>query len=214
MSVDVSFWAGEDFAIESLSGSGLGFFASAGFGSSVSVGSYNGRTFITNGAGTTQGPECDNIYRLNAGSGVIGQAGTGIALTCIPNYQATLGIRIESSDASTFRTTNSRCWIYDRTDTGNPASGVSCYLAEIIHPNPTQTNVGSGDTTWTLFSPSLTGVYLSLAPSPGISGLTAGNGTNGGPASSRHDLYIAISASPDTVGSKSQFGLYFETEYL
>jgi hypothetical protein len=32
--------------------------------------------------------------------------------------------------------------------------------------------------------------------------------------STRHDWYIALSASPDSIGSKTDFGLYFTLEYL
>jgi len=215
MAVDVSFFAGEDFQIQDLSGSGLGFFHSDGFGRSVRVGDYQGRTFITNGAGTTEGPEVDNVKYLNLGSGILGQAGTGIALTCIPNYKATLNIRVESDDASSFQLQNSRIYIYDRSSSANPASGVTCKIAEVIHPGTTQDNTGSGDTTWTTVTPASTGSnYLDLCPSPGISGLYAGNGNDGGWSDRRHDHYIVISPSPDTIGSKTQFGLYFTCEYL
>jgi len=30
----------------------------------------------------------------------------------------------------------------------------------------------------------------------------------------RHDWYVALSASPDSIGSKTQYGLYFTLEYL
>lgn len=213
MAVNITFWAGEDFQIQDLQGSGLGFYGDDGFGASVRVGSYQGRTFITNGAGTTQGPEGDNVKYLNAGSGILGQTGSGIALTCIPNYLATLNIRIESDDATSFQTQNSQIRIYDRNDPANPASGVTCMVAEVIHPDTTQSNTGSGDTTWTTFDPDTTGVVLSLCPSPGISGLYAGNGNDGAWTDTRHDHYVLISASPDTVGSKT-FGLYMEVEYL
>jgi hypothetical protein len=93
MAATLSFLAGNGFTIQDLAGSGLGFYGDAGFGASVKVGDWQGRTFITNGAGTTQGPEADNVKYLNAGSGILGQAGSGIALTCIPNYQSTLNIR-------------------------------------------------------------------------------------------------------------------------
>ena len=44
----ISFLAGEDDTINDLAGSGLGFYGAAGFGASVQVGQYQGRTFITN----------------------------------------------------------------------------------------------------------------------------------------------------------------------
>lgn len=210
MAAAINFYAGENFAIQSLSGSGLGFYGDDGFGASVRVGEWQGRTFITNGTGTTQGPEADNIKFLNAGSGIIGQAGSGISLTCIPNYQATLNIR------STFDTPvyvqSAEVRIYDRSNINSPASGVTTKCAELIHPGITQSNTGSGDTTW--LTPGGSGVTVSLAPSPGCSGLYAGNGSNGAWLDSVHDHYLAISASPDQIGSRTQYGLYCSLEYL
>lgn len=210
MAAAVNFIAGENFTIQDLSGSGLGFYGSSGFGASVRVGEYQGRTFITNGAGTTQGPEVDNVQYLNVGSGIIGQAGSGIALTCIPNYQATLNIRFTYDTA--VRTQNAEFRIYDRSNINNPASGVTTKVAEIIHPGITQANTGSGDTTW--LTPGGSGTTVSLAPSPGVSGFYAGNGSNGNWSGTQHDWYLALSASPDSIGSKTSFGGYFQLEYL
>lgn len=210
MAADIKFLAGSDFTIEDLSGSGLGFYSNDGFGGSVRVGEYQGRTFITNGAGTTQGPEVDNVKYLNAASGILGQAGTGIALTAIPNYQATLNVRFTYDSAVNVQ--NAKARIYDRSNPNNAASGVTCKVAEIIHPTTTQTNNGSGDTTW--YTPAGSSITVPLANSPGPSGLYAGNGSNSNYAATQHDWYLAISASPDSIGSKTQFGLYIELEYL
>ncbi len=102
--------------------------------------------------------------------------------------------------------------IYDRFDPNNPASGVTTKVAQIIHPTITQTNNGSGDTTWR--TPAGSGVTVPLAPSPGVSGLYAGNGNNGSWTDTQHDWYLTISASPDTIGSKTNYGLYAYVEYL
>jgi hypothetical protein len=210
MAATISFLAGESFTIQDLAGSGLGFYGDLGFGASVQVGQYQGRTFITNSTGTVAGPECDNVKYLNAGSGIVGQAGSGIALTAIPNYQATLNIRFVNDTA--VKTQNALLKIYDRTDVNKAASGVTTKVAEIIHPNTTQANSGSGDTTW--LTPAGSSVTVSLAPCPGVSGLYAGNGSNSTWTDRVHDWYVAISASPDSIGSKTQFGLVFEVEYL
>lgn len=210
MAANIDFLAGTDFTINSLSGSGLGFYGDAGFAASVSTGSWQGRTFITNGAGTSQGPECDNIKYLNIGSGIIGQTGSGVALDHIPNYQSTLNLRF-TNDVPV-QTQNAKLYIYDRVSINNPASGVTTKVAEIIHPSISQLVTGSGDTTW--LTPAGTGVIVSMAPSPGPSGLYAGNGSNSTWKDTQHDWYVAISASPDTIGSKTQFGLLFSVEYL
>jgi hypothetical protein len=212
MTVSIGFFAGENFQIQDLSGSGIAFYGDSGFNASVRVGEYQGRTFISNSAGTTQGPECDNVKFLSAGSGILGQAGDGVALRAIPNYLSTLNIRAYSDDSSTFQVQDARLYIYDRYSTANPASGVTCKVVEIIHPDTNQTANGSGSTTWTTFTTAATGQYVSLCPSPGISGLYA-NGA-GGRADSRHDWFAALSASPNTIGSKTQFGLYVSLDYL
>ena len=70
MAAAINFYAGTDFNIQSLTGSGLGFYGSSGFGASVEVGAWQGRTYITNAAGTSQGPEADNVMFLNSASGI------------------------------------------------------------------------------------------------------------------------------------------------
>lgn len=205
----LSFLAGENFEINYLSGSGLGFYGSDGFGASVPVGEYQGRTFITNGAGTSHGSEADNIAFLNSGSGVIGQAGSGIGLQYIPNYQATLQIRFTHD--TPVQCTSAKLYGYDRTSINNEPSGVTLKAFEIIRPqNDQAAPAGSGDDTWTTLEG--TGSYLDLCPSPGVSGLYAGNGSNSTWADTTHDWFVGLSASPDSIGSKT-FGGYFSCEY-
>jgi|TARA_B100000085_G_scaffold158971_1_gene144521 hypothetical protein len=56
--------------------------------------------------------------------------------------------------------------------------------------------------------------------SPGSNVSTAGGYTNyiarsgNSCRATRHDWYVALSASPDSIGSKTDFGLYFTLEYL
>jgi hypothetical protein len=203
----ISFYSGEDFAISNLSSSGLGFFGAGGFGKSVEVGAFNDSTFITDGNGTIQGPQCDNIKRVHPNSGVVNGAGP-YDLTHIPNYLATLNIRFEHSSA--VKTQNGEVRIYDRSNINNAASGVSTYAAEIIHGNTSIAAGGSGDITWVgpLFG---SGSILDLVDSPG----TSGDSPNGSSTTdTRHDHYIAISASPDSVGSKNLYSLYASFEYI
>lgn len=209
MAAAIRFLAGEDFEINDLAGSGLGFFGAAGFGASVAVGDWNERTFITNGAGSTQGAEVDNVMYLNAQSGVLGQAGSGILLTCIPNHQATLAI--EFTYDAPVQVQEAEFRIYDRYHENNPASGVTTKVAEIIHPAIEQTNNGSGDSTW--HTPGGSGSVVSLCPSPGPSGLYAGNGSNSTWEDTVHRWHLAISCSPNQIGSKP-FAGYFSCEFL
>jgi hypothetical protein len=195
---------------EIVSGSGLGFFGAGGFGASVSVGAYQGRSFVCAPDGTTAGPEGNNVQYLNAGSGILGQVGTGIALTAIPNYQNTLEIR--STFDSPVKVQNALLYGYDRVSISNAPSGLVLKAFEGIHPTTAQANNGSGDTTWTTLSG--TGAPLSLCPSPGVSGLYAGNGNDGGWSDTVHSHFVGLSASPSSIGSKTQCGLLFSLEYL
>ncbi len=209
MSANISFYAGIN-QIQNLSGSGLGFYGSSGFGASVQVGSWQGKTYITSSAGTSLGPEGNNIQYQNSASGIINGASSGIAVTAIPNYQASLNIRFQYDSA--VKVQNATLYIYDRTSINNGASGVTTKVAELIHPTTTQVNNGSGDTSWQ--TPNGSGVTVSLAPSPGVSGIYAGNGSNSLWTDNTHDWYIAISQSPDSVGSKVLNALFLSLEYL
>jgi hypothetical protein len=188
--------------------SGLGFFGAAGFGASVRLTEYQDRTYITNSNGTQEGPEIDNVKYTHANSGIIGPGASGVSINLlnIPNYQSTLNIRL--THGSTIQTQNAAVQIYDGVDTSNPASGVTCQVAEIIHPETLQSVTGSGDSSWIAASGDITTV--SLIASPGISGIRPNGASTSG---LQHDWYLAVSASPNSTGSK-EFRLYFSCEYL
>ena len=202
----VEFYAGEGSNIANLSGSGLGFYGDAGFGYSVPVGFYNGRTFITDSTGTAQGPEVDNNKYAGASTVIVGQAGSGINLRQLPNYLATLNIRF--TNATPVQVQNVRVYGYDRVNQANSPSGVNLMAAQIIHADNTQVMNGSGTAAWANIKGSTT--TLSLTSGPGTSGFSP-NGP--GTTDARHDWYLALSASPQSVGAK-EFGLYMELEYL
>ncbi len=203
----VDFYAGENNNIANLSGSGIGFYGDGGFGYSIPVGSYNGRSFITDSTGTSQGPEVDNCKYLTSSTTILGQAGSGINLLAVPNYLATLNARFTHGSAVQLH--NIKAYGYDRTSKNNPPSGVQFYAAQIIHPTTTQVVNGSGSAAWVLMNGS--GSYITCTSGPGTSGLSP-NGT--GTTDSRHDLYFAMTASPLSVGSKDKFGFYLECEYI
>jgi|TARA_R110002020_G_scaffold435346_1_gene645522 hypothetical protein len=195
-----------------VGGSGIAFFGDSGFGQSVNVGSYQGTTFVSDGSGGTQGAQGKNIKWLNAGSGIIGAASSGVGLRAIPNYQSTLQIRF--THGSAVKTQNAELRIYDRSSINSAAVGVTTKVAEIIHPSELLGPGGSGDRSW--ITPYGSGVVVNLAGSPGISGLYAGDGVSSISTRSftRHDWHAAISASPDSIGNKTSYGLYFALEYL
>lgn len=205
----VSFWADQNIFIQNLSGSGLGFFGST-FGNSVEVGEYQQTTYITDGNGTNEGPVGNNIKYTHAASGQVNSETESWALNTIPNRLATLNIRF--THTSSVKTQNPQLRIYDRSSINNNPSGVTTKVAELIHPSYGQADAaGSGDTSWQ--TPVGSSVIMTLtASSPGHSG-EAPNGWSE-TTDTRHDWYFAISASPDSIGSKTLYGLYFECEYL
>ncbi len=201
-----SFHAGETSTINDLAGSGLGFYG-GGFGTSVAVGSFQDRTFITNANGTAEGPEADNVKWTHNSSGLLGQAGVSLLLQNIPNERATLNIRF--THATAVKTQNGEVRIYDRSSIANPPSGLQCRVAELIHPDPVQQAGGSGDTTWIWASGD--NPTVPIVSSPGQSGESPSSSNT---TEMRHDWFLAISASPDSIGSKTQFALYVSIEYL
>jgi hypothetical protein len=207
----VEFYAGQGTPYQIVGGSGLGYYGGAGFASSVVTGEYADTVFITNSAGSDEGPQANNFKYIvsenpGVGSGIIN--GTPqLALTYLPNSQATLNCRFTHTSA--ILTQNAEVRIYDRTSINNGPSGVTCQAAEIIHVVPSQTSGGSGDLDW--ISPAGSSVILDLVDSPGTSG-EAINGTS--TQDTQHDHYIVLSISPDSVGSKTLVGLYYSTEYL
>lgn len=203
---------GYGLPINNLNNSGLGFFGSAGFGQSVPVNAWQGTTYVTDSNGVSQGPQANNIQWVHPNSGNV-QTGTTVALNKIPNYQSTLNVHFNNSTA--VRTQNAKLYIYDRTSTSNPPSGVTCAVSHLIHPDVSQTNTGSGLSTWEYPAGSSYVNCSVLANGSAYSPGTSGQSPNGGTTTdTNHDWYFAISASPNSIGSKTNFGLLFSTEYL
>jgi len=235
--------AGGDAAIRinHTSGSGIGFFG-GGFGISVPVGGYQDTTYVTNGDGTASGIRCNNTKWLAdntyPNSGVSSNGGSLIQLRAMPNYYAPLNIRFTHDEA--VRVQNCKLRIFDRSDISQTATGVTTQVFECRHPHPVEGyNAGTGtlafrgvtDYGWSECDPAEAQFDINFTPSPGATGLntsaadtlpataTDGNAnyvTKEGAAheSARHDWYVALSASPDSIGSKTQYGLYFTLEYL
>lgn len=194
------------------SSEGLGFYGDAGFGASVAVGAWQGRTFITNSTGVTEGTEGENIKYLNAGSGIFGTTGTGIGVDAWPYTQASLMVRF--SHTTTVRVQNPELRIYNRSDIAVGAVGVTTKAAEIVHPwdtkQPHTEGSGVNDGAW--ITPA-GATSLSLSPSPGPTGVFVGAG-NSTYSSTVHDWFVGLSASPSEIGSKTEYGLYVSLEYL
>lgn len=197
-------WYGVTDHIQALNGSGIGFYGNS-FGASVEVGAWQSKTFITNSNGTTAGPELNSITWTHPNSGSI-NGGASLSLLAIPNYLATINARFTHS--SPVKTQNVKLRIYDRSNINNNPSGVICRVAEIIHPNTTQTVTGSGSSSWV--TPTGSSNIMDLTSSPGQSGLRPlGSETT----DMRHDTYLALTANPSSIGSKT-FAGYLSLEYL
>jgi len=205
-------YAGENTLVST--GSGLGFFGDNGFGSPITIGDYNGRTFVTNSDGTIEGFECNN-NRYSGVSGIIhGQIGSGILLQKLPNELATVNIRFTHDSAVYCQ--NAKLWVFDGSFNGitarkeQPAENLTFYAAEIRHRSRLQSETSVySDSTWSNVSASGSN-YIGLVNSPGRNGVRLGGFEE---LSTQHDWYVALTCTPTQLGDK-QFGMTFEMEYL
>ena len=208
----ISFYtgAGGFTHINNLSGSGLGFFGAGGFGTSVEVGAWQGTTYITDSNGTISGGSTENTTYYSAESGINNEISPTVPhnIRGIPNRLATLNIRFEHDSAVKIQ--NAKLRIFDRSNVNNAASGVVTKVAQLIHVADTESvSDGLGDASWN--TPAGSAVIMDLVGSPGISGIEE---TDTEHTDTRHDYYVAISASPNSIGAKTLYGLYVELEYL
>lgn len=233
----IAFYAGNT-AVNHLSGSGLGFFGGS-FGQSVELNTFQSTTFITDGNGSTNGGATNNNKYYSDTLASVQWATPPTGLKYIPNSKATLNIRF--TNATAVRTQNCKMRIFDRVNKNHPASGVITRACEFIHPATSTSVEGSGDSVWWGSASSTgadaqgaiqgspnpsnrlpagtntvggSGIYVPLSQSPGPSGQHAGDGSGNTRQYTQHDWYVGISASPDSIGSKTQYGLYVELEYL
>lgn len=212
-------------------GSGLGFYGN-GYGLSVPVGRWQDTTFITNANGTApsnQAIALNNTKYIHANSGDTSLSGP-LLLSGIPNYQTPLNIRFTHNESVAVQ--NCKLLIFDRNDITKNASGVTTKVYETRKPSatiggPALSRGASFIHQWEDFDgDSGQPEDFILTNSPGISGTNAliGESDQAGKgwltaegASHRnvqHDWYVALSASPDSIGSKTNYGLYFTCEYL
>jgi hypothetical protein len=232
----ISFYAnilnGSPTIINHGAGSGLGFYGLS-FGASVPVGSQQNTTFVTNSNGISQGSQLNNTAMVSAGTesvaGTVSINGnTAINNNNLPNYLCPLNIRFSHNEA--VRVQNCKLRIFDRANINNSASGVTTYVYEARHPSSVQTvdNLslkGRASDNWVEFDSVTSPTDMVFTSSPGMSGLNTNSSdtdsalgyttTNGVTHSdTQHDWYVALSSEPETIGSKTQYGLYFSVEYL
>lgn len=224
--------SGDGELINHSAGSGLGFYGN-GFGISVPVGSQQTTTFITNANGTAEGARLNNTAMVTSGNintqGTVSiNAASAVNLDRLPNYLCPLNIRFTHTEP--VKVQNCKLRIFDRNNISNHASGVVTYVYEARHPATSQSisnlsHRGRLSNTWYEFDPVEAMSDMTFTSSPGPSGKntnsqdtspTLGYTTNEGSlfAGTRHDWYVALSSEPTTIGSKTQYGLYFTVEYL
>jgi len=209
MAAAINFYANNgDVYINNIGGSGLGFYGTS-FGSSVQVGQYQDTTYVTNATGTVNAWLANNVKFISSLSGSVNGGATQNVKT-IPNKDSTLNIRFTNDTAVI--TQNAEVRIYDRVDINNAASGVVTKIATIVHPGTSSAGPsGSGSAGWYTLDYTTAGSGVSLWASPGASGLSPNGSLT---SDTRHDWFLAISASPSSIGSKTAFGLYCSLEYL
>ena len=191
-----------------MGGSGLGFFGAAGFGASVAVAAWQDNTYVTDGNGAVNSGETNNVKWTHANSGELNS--TPIDLNKIPNHMTPLGIRF--TNGSTVQVQNAQLRIYDRTSIDSDASGVTTRVYEVIHTGVSDTVVDAkGTNAWETINGT---TLMNLQPSPGVSGITNDGASGSTTPSLQHDWYIALSARPDSIGSKTEYGMYVSLEYL
>lgn len=215
---------------------GLGFYGLS-HGLSVPVGNTQDTTFITGEDGTDNHAQLHNTKYVStgtsgsvAGSVSVNGSTPAISLDKLPNHLCPLNIRFENSDA--VRVQECELRIFDKANIENAASGVTTYVYEARHPSASQTVTSlawrgrdTNDFTWFEFNQSNGGSGIVMTPSPGASGLNTSDQDSSGfqgtttdddrdHTSTRHDWYVAISAKPESIGSKQDYALYFTLEYL
>jgi hypothetical protein len=219
--------------INHSAGSGLGFYG-LGFGVSVPIDTRQKTTYITDAIGTASGSQLNNTEMILEGDvNTVGrvkiQNASDLDLDRLPNYQCPLNIRFEHTEPVAVQTCKLR--IFDRNNIDNHASGVTTYVFEARHPttDTAQTNLalrGRTENSWFVYTSGIAMVDMPFTSSPGTSGTNTSVNDVQAPLKGwitasgdsframRHDWYVAISAEPDTIGSKTQYGLYFTLEYL
>jgi hypothetical protein len=217
MSAQITWWGSDGTNLNSLAGSGIGFYGAGGFGASVTIGDFNSRSFETDASGLLQGNELWNNKYLNPTGVILGQTGSGIPLNCIPNQQAVVNPRFVAD--SPVRVQNATFTFYDRVSTSNPPSGLVAVAYEVRHPGSGQTPDGSGgpgtpvisgNHAWWLWGTGTPTGAMPLSASPGTSGLSPSGSST---VDTRHDYYLSISTSPTTTGTKL-FACSLYLEYL
>jgi len=167
----------------------IGFYG-PGFGLSVRVGDFNENTYRTTEDGQTNGTALPNLRWASATGAYVGPSILQQGLLTVLESEATVRIQLTTDVAVT--TQNATFRSFDKSSIDNAPSGVDVYAAEIL-------GVGLGDSLWT--------------PNLGGSGVILGLNDKVTP-NTTHNWHVGLSSSPTSIGEKTNFAFYFETEFL
>jgi len=161
-------------------------FSGAAFATPVVVNSYQTTTHVENSGGTetcTAGVHLHNIAYVSSGNFTLDGGGSTALSGSVPTT-ANCTLKINFADASSVTTTGGLFYAYDGTTTTSAPTGVTFQAFE------------QSDTTWTAASGSAAAVSITDDT-----------------ASTSHDYYFGISATPTSVGEKTAFKLRIELTY-
>jgi len=164
-------------------------FAAATFDSAITVGAYNDSTHVESsvGANDSDGNTPNNVKFISAtgGTGGDSQADWGDGTEDLDAIlDGECTLKITFADDASVTTTGCIFYAYDGSTTTAVPTGVTFYAAE------------KGDANWT-----------------NAEGSAAAVSITDDTASTSHDYYIAVSASPESVGEKTAFALRIELTY-
>lgn len=160
-------------------------FSGAAWGDNVTVSAYQDSTHVeaSGGTHTCSTVHLHNTKYNNATTVSIDGAGAVSLSGSVPATGA-CPLKINFADASSVVTTGGLFYAYDGSTTTNAPTGVTFQALE------------QSDTSWTNAEGSAAAVTI-----------------NDDTASTSHDYYFAISASPESVGEKTAFKLRIELTY-
>lgn len=164
------------------------FSGSGGLSTPITVGSWQDETHLGSGDPGTDQCGTNHVPNVKYVSGTQFDGGSGTESLNDTNLVATeCTLRIEFTDASSVATSNARFYSFDGSTETNEAVGIEAYAFEqgVGASSWTQLNDDSGN-----IGGDNSGERLSLSDQ------TAGT---------EHYFYIAVSARPESVGSKTQF---------
>lgn len=195
----------QDVAIDP-SNYALGFYG-AGENEHVEIGEYQTKTFLVDKGGTVGEVQCRNVTYASDTTGYVDHVQTPVNLRNIPNYQATLNIRLLQPEDVFVALAEAK--FYNGYDENIPPDGLNIKVAELRHTN-TRLNVvaGGSDSEW---FDAENGEWFRLTQSPGERGVKSNS--FGLWVGDQHDWYLAISVSPEEIGSRV-FGLQVRLEYI